>query len=186
MAHPAELSFIYGTPSSVVYYLRHTWLGCLLFTAHLARLTINKRKEKNKLLQYQQPIFENVTVVTTMVIAIAFIALLYFILAIRSGRLVALLVSTILLLITGLFTYTQTKEPETKHLTDIPDLVQVQGTKVEIDRLPHNYTYTNNYNPTEKQIFIFKDNSLYTQNGEKVQITEDEYRLIKSKQTRKA
>lgn len=137
------------------------------------------------MLQYQQPIFENVTVVTTMVIAIAFIALLYFILAIRNGRVVALIVSTMLLLITGLFTYTQTKDPETKHLTDIPDLVQVQGTKVEIDRLPHNYTYTNNYNPTEKQTFIFKDNSLYTQSGEKVQITEDEYRLIKSKQTRK-
>lgn len=137
------------------------------------------------MLQYQQPIFENVTVVTTMVIAIAFIALLYFILAIRNGRAVALIVSTILLLITGLLTYTQIKEPETKYLTDIPDLVQVQGTKVEIDRLPHNYTYTNNYNPTEKQTFIFKDNSLYTQNGEKVQITEDEYRLIKSKQTRK-
>ena len=125
------------------------------------------------------------TVVTTMVIAIAFIALLYFILAIRNGRVVALIVSTILLLITGLFTYTQTKEPETKHLTDIPNLVQVQDTKVEIDKLPQNYTYTNNYNPTEKQIFIFKDNSLYTQNGEKVQITEDEYRLLKSKQNRK-
>ena len=120
-----------------------------------------------------------------MVIAIAFIALLYFILAIRNGRVVALIVSTILLLITGLFTYTQTKEPETKHLTDIPNLVQVQDTKVEIDKLPQNYTYTNNYNPTEKQIFIFKDNSLYTQNGEKVQITEDEYRLLKSKQNRK-
>lgn len=137
------------------------------------------------MLQYQQPIFENVTVVTTMVIAIAFIALLYFILAIRNGRVVALIVSTILLLITGLFTYTQTKEPETKYLTDIPNLVQVQGTTVTIDKLPRNYTYTNNYNPTEKQTFIFKDNSLYTQNGEKVQITEDEYRLLKSKQTRK-
>ena len=137
------------------------------------------------MLQYQQPIFENVTVVTTMVIAIAFIALLYFILAIRNGRAVALIVSTILLLITGLLTYTQTKEPETKYLTDIPNLVQVQDTKVEIDKLPQNYSYTNNYHPTEKQIFIFKDNSLYTQNGEKVQITEDEYRLIKSKQTRK-
>lgn len=120
-----------------------------------------------------------------MVVAIAFITMLYFILAIRSGRLVALLVSTILLLITGLLTYTQTKEPETKYLTDIPNLVQVQDTKVEIDKLPQNYSYTNNYHPTEKQIFIFKDNSLYTQNGEKVQITEDEYRLIKSKQTRK-
>lgn len=119
------------------------------------------------MLQYQQPIFENVTVVTTMVIAIAFIALLYFILAIRSGRLVALLVSTILLLITGLLTYTQTKEPETKYLTDIPDLVHVQDTKVEIDKLPYNYAYLNNYNPTVKQTFIFKDNSLYTQNGEK-------------------
>ena len=137
------------------------------------------------MLQYQQPIFENVTVVTTMVIAIAFIALSYFILAIRNGRVVALIVSTILLLITGLFTYTQTKEPETKYLTDIPNLVQVQGTTVTIDKLPRNYTYTNNYNPTEKQTFIFKDNSLYTQNGEKVQITEDEYRLLKSKQTRK-
>lgn len=137
------------------------------------------------MLQYQQPMFENVTVVTTMVIAIAFIALLYFILAIRNGRVVALIVSTILLLITGLFTYTQTKEPETKYLTDIPNLVQVQGTTVTIDKLPRNYTYTNNYNPTEKQTFIFKDNSLYTQNGEKVQITEDEYRLLKSKQTRK-
>ena len=137
------------------------------------------------MLQYQQPIFENVTVVTTMVIAIAFIALLYFILAIRNGRVVALIVSTILLLITGLFTYTQTKEPETKYLTDIPNSVQVQGTTVTIDKLPRNYTYTNNYNPTEKQTFIFKDNSLYTQNGEKVQITEDEYRLLKSKQTRK-
>lgn len=137
------------------------------------------------MLQYQQPIFEKVTVVTTMVIAIAFIALLYFILAIRNGRVVALIVSTILLLITGLFTYTQTKEPETKYLTDIPNLVQVQGTTVTIDKLPRNYTYTNNYNPTEKQTFIFKDNSLYTQNGEKVQITEDEYRLLKSKQTRK-
>ena len=135
--------------------------------------------------QYQQPIFENVTVVTTMVVAIALITMLYFILAIRNGRAVALIVSTILLLITGLLTYTQTKEPETKYLTDIPDLVQVQDTKVEIDKLPHNYTYTNNYNPTEKQTFIFKDNSLYTQNGEKVQITEDEYRLIKSKQNRK-
>jgi hypothetical protein len=148
-------------------------------------LTINKRKEKNKLLQYQQPIFENVTVVTTMVIAIAFIALLYFILAIRNGRAVALIVSTILLLITGLLTYTQTKEPETKYLTDIPNLVQIQGATVTIDKLPRNHTYTNNYNPTEKQTFIFKDNSLYTQNGEKVQITEDEYRLIKSKQNRK-
>lgn len=137
------------------------------------------------MLQYQQPIFENVTVVTTMVIAIAFIALLYFILAIRNGRVVALIVSTILLLITGLFTYTQTKEPETKYLTDIPNLVQVQDTKVEIDKLPQNYSYTNNYNPTEKQIFVFKDDSLYTTNGEKVQITEDEYRLLKSKQNRK-
>lgn len=137
------------------------------------------------MLQYQQPIFENVTVVTTMVIAIAFIALLYFILAIRNGRVVALIVSTILLLITGLFTYTQTEDPETKYLTDIPDSVQVQDTKVEIDKLPQNYTYANNYNPTEKQKFIFKDNSLYTQNGEKVQITEDEYRLLKSKQNRK-
>ena len=131
--------------------------------------------------QYQQPIFENVTVVTIMVVAIALITILYFILAIRNGRVVALIVSTILLLATGLFTYTQTKEPETKHLTDIPDLVQVQGTRIEIDKLPQNYTYTNNYNPTEKQIFIFKDNSLYTQNGEKVQITADEYRLIKIK-----
>lgn len=120
-----------------------------------------------------------------MVIAIAFIALLYFILAIRNGRVVALIVSTILLLITGLFTYTQTKEPETKYLTDIPDSVQVQDTKVEIDKLPQNHKYANNYNPTEKQTFIFKDNSLYTQNGEKVQITEDEYRLLKSKQNRK-
>lgn len=137
------------------------------------------------MLQYQQPIFENVTVVTTMVLAIAFITMLYFILAIRNGRAVALIVSTILLLVTGLFTYTQTKEPETKHLTDIPDLVQVQGTTVTIDKLPRNYAYTNNYNPTEKQIFVFKDNSLYTTNGEKVQITEDEYRLLKSKQNRK-
>lgn len=135
--------------------------------------------------QYQQPIFENVTVVTIMVVAIALITMLYYILAIRNGRVVALIVSTILLLITGLFTYTQTKEPETKHLTDIPDLVQVQGATVTIDKLPQNYTYINNYNPTEKQTFIFKDNSLYTQNGEKVQITEDEYRLIKSKQNRK-
>ena len=135
--------------------------------------------------QYQQPIFENVTVVTIMVVAIALIATLYFILATRNGRVVALIVSTILLLITGLLTYTQTKDPETKHLTDIPGLVQVQGTKVEIDKLPRNYTYTNNYNPTVKQTFTFKDNSLYTQSGEKVQITEDEYRLIKSKQNRK-
>lgn len=137
------------------------------------------------MLQYQQPIFENVTVVTIMVVAIALITVLYFVLAIRSGRLVALLVSTILLLITGLLTYIQTKDTETKHLTDIPGLVQVQGTKVEIDKLPQNYTYTNNYNPTVKQTFTFKDNSLYTQSGEKVQITEDEYRLIKSKQNRK-
>ena len=120
-----------------------------------------------------------------MVVAIALIATLYFILATRNGRVVALIVSTILLLITGLLTYTQTKDPETKHLTDIPGLVQVQGTKVEIDKLPRNYTYTNNYNPTVKQTFTFKDNSLYTQSGEKVQITEDEYRLIKSKQNRK-
>lgn len=137
------------------------------------------------MLQYQQPIFENVTTVTIMVVAIALITMLYFILVIRNGRVVALIVSTILLLITGLFTYTQTKEPETKYLTDIPDLVQVQSTRVEIDKLPHNYAYANNYNPTEKQTFIFKDNSLYTQNGEKVQITEDEYRLLKSKQNRK-
>ena len=125
------------------------------------------------------------TVVTIMVVAIALIATLYFILATRNGRVVALIVSTILLLITGLLTYTQIKEPETKYLTDIPDLVQVQDTKVEIDKLPQNYTYTNNYNPTVKQTFTFKDNSLYTQNSEKVQITEDEYRLIKSKQNRK-
>lgn len=137
------------------------------------------------MLQYQQPIFENVTIVTIMVVATALITALYFILAIRNGRVVALIVSTTLLLITGLFTYTQAKDPETKHLTDIPDLVQIQGTAVTIDKLPQNYTYTNNYNPTEKQTFIFKDNSLYTQNGEKVQITEDEYRLLKSKQTRK-
>lgn len=137
------------------------------------------------MLQYQQPIFENVTVVTIMVVAIALITMLYFILAIRNGRVVALIVSAILLLIAGLLTYTQTKDPETKYLTDIPDLVQVQDTKVEIDKLPQNYTYTNNYNPTVKQTFTFKDNSLYTQSGEKVQITEDEYRLIKSKQNRK-
>ena len=137
------------------------------------------------MLQYQQPIFENVTAVTIMVVAIALITVLYFVLAIRSERLVALLVSTILLIVAGLLTYTQTKDPETKHLTDIPGLVQVQGTKVEIDKLPRNYTYTNNYNPTVKQTFTFKDNSLYTQSGEKVQITEDEYRLIKSKQNRK-
>lgn len=133
------------------------------------------------MLQYQQPLFENMTIVTTVTIAIALITILYFVLAIRS-RLVALLTSTILLLATGLLTYTQTKEPETKHLTDIPDLVHVQGTDVIIDKLPTNYTYTSNYKPTEKQTFIFKDNSLYTQNGEKVQITEDEYRLLKSKQ----
>jgi hypothetical protein len=137
------------------------------------------------MLQYQQPIFENITVVTTTVVVLALITVLYFVLAIRSGRLVALLVSTILLLITGLLTYTQTKDPETRYLTDIPGLVQVQGTKVEIDKLPQNYTYTNNYNPTVKQTFTFKDNSLYTQSGAKVQITEDEYRLIKSKQNRK-
>ena len=137
------------------------------------------------MLQYQQPIFENITVVTTTVVVLALIATLYFILATRNGRVVALIVSTILLLITGLLTYTQIKEPETKYLTDIPDLVQVQDTKVEIDKLPQNYTYTNNYNPTVKQTFTFKDNSLYTQSGEKVQITEDEYRLIKSKQNRK-
>lgn len=125
------------------------------------------------------------TVGTIIVVAIALITMLYFILAIRNGRAVALIVSTILLLITSLLTYTQTKEPETKYLTDIPDLVQVQDTKVEIDKLPQHYSYLNNYNPTVKQTFIFKDNSLYTQNGEKVQITEDEYRLIKSKQTRK-
>mgnify|MGYP001013219541 FL=1 len=135
--------------------------------------------------QYQQPIFENITVVTTMVVVMALITVLYFVLAIRNGRAVALIVSTILLLITGLLTYIQTKDTETKHLTDIPGLVQVQGTKVEIDKLPQNYTYTNNYNPTVKQTFTFKDNSLYTQSGEKVQITEDEYRLIKSKQNRK-
>lgn len=135
--------------------------------------------------QYQQPIFENITVVTTMVAVMALITVLYFVLAIRNGRAVALIVSTILLLITGLLTYIQTKDTETKHLTDIPGLVQVQGTKVEIDKLPQNYTYTNNYNPTVKQTFTFKDNSLYTQSGEKVQITEDEYRLIKSKQNRK-